>query len=195
MDKMDEEIQRLKRALEEETLQLEHLDKSRTVVIIGVMIIIATFTLVFVFKTISSSYNKTQQLENEIEILSETIYLQDTYISGIKEKISESPQSVDTNINKIVEKLDSDFKKLQEIIVGDPAKIIEFALLIKEVDNLKESYKEHKKSVYEEMDRSFGLFQWFMYMNILIALAILGIAVTTYYQSKSIRRTKDKEPS
>ena len=162
---------------------------------ITLMIFIAIFTLSFVYGTISSSTDKIRQLENEIEILSETISLQDIYFSGIAERISESPQSVDVNINKIVEKLDSDYKKLQEIIVENPATIIEFALLIREVDSLKESHKEHKESVYKEMDRSFGLFQWFIYMNIIIALAILGIAVTTYNQSKSIQKTKDKEPS
>ena len=158
-------------------------------------VFIAISTLSFVYVTISSSNDKTRQLENEIEILSETISLQDIYISDIKEQISESPQSVDANINKIVEKLDSDYKKLQEIIVGDPVNIIEFALLIKEVDSLKESYKEHKESVYKEMDRSFGLFQWFIYMISFIFLAILTIAVTIYYQSKSIQMAKDKEPS
>ena len=126
----------------------------------------------------------------EIAFLSDTIYRQDTYLSDIKEQISESPQSVDANINKIVEKLDSDYKKLQEIIIGNPVNIIEFALLIKEVDTLKESYKEHKESVYEEMSRSFGLFQWFIYMNILIFLAILGIGINIYRQSKSIQKIK-----
>lgn len=174
-------------------------DKMRAMVsVFGVllpMVLVAIFTLTFVYRTISSSNDKTRQLENEILILSDTLYRQDTYMSDIKEQISESPQSVDANINKIVEKLDSDYKKLQEIIVGDPANIIEFALLIKEVDSLKESYKEHKESVYKEMDRSFGLFQWFIYMIFFIFLAILTIAVTIYYQSKRIQRTKDQEPS
>ena len=154
---------------------------------------IAIATSLFVFSTISRDYQKTQSLENQILLLSETIHLQDTYISDIEERISESPQSVDVNINKIVEKLDSDYKKLQEIIIGNPANIIEFALLIKEVDNLKESYKDHKDSVYREMERNFGIFQWFIYMNIFIGLGILGMAVNIYRQSKSIQRTKDKE--
>jgi len=159
------------------------------------VIFITISTLAFVFATVSSSNEKMQRLENRIEILSETISLQDAYVSVITEQISESPQSVDANINKIVEKLDSNYKKLQEIIIGNPANIIEFALLIQEVDNLKESYKDHKESVYEELARSFGIFQWFIYINIFIALAVLTIAVSIYYQSRSIQRTKDKGAS
>lgn len=169
--------------------------KSTTMFSVAVMIFIAITTSFFVFRTISSNNDTIRMLEYQADLLSEAIYRQKASVLDITEQISEGPQSVDININKIVEKLDSDFKKLQEIIVGDPANVIEFALLIKEVGNLKESYKEHKDSVYKEMERSFGLFQWFIYMNIFIALAVLGIAVSIYYQSKSVQRTKDKEPS
>jgi uncharacterized coiled-coil protein SlyX len=151
---------------------------------------VASLTLTFSFSTIRGNNAMTRTFENQIELLSDKISAQDSYISNITKQINESPQSVDVNINKIVEKLDSEYKKLQEIIIGNPANIIEFALLIKEVDALKESYKEHKESVYNEMNRNFGLFRWFIYINIFIALTILGIAATNYYQSRSIQKSQ-----
>ncbi|GAH15164.1 unnamed protein product, partial [marine sediment metagenome] len=35
----------------------------------------------------------------------------------------------------------------------------------------------------------YGLFRWFIYINLFIALTILGITVTTYYQSRQIKKT------
>lgn len=152
------------------------------------MLLIAVFTLSFVFFTIRSNNIKTQVLENRTDLLIDLIERQERRVSDISKQISENPQSVDANINKVVEKLDSDYKKLQEIIIGNPSNIIEFALLINKVDNLKESYKEHKDAIYKEMDRNFGLFQWFIYMNIFIILAILGMTVTIYYQGRDQKK-------
>lgn len=138
-------------------------------------------------------------LEDDIEFLSKRIQNQErslTVISTLTDEIIAQPG--DTNIvnaqqiNQIykkVEKLDLDYKKLQEIIIGNPTNIIEFALLIKEVDNLKESFKEHKNSISAEINRNYGLFRWFIYINLFIALTILGITVTTYYQSRQIKKT------
>lgn len=152
------------------------------------VLLIAVFTLSFVFFTIRSNNIKTQVLENRTDLLIDLIERQERRVSDISKQISENPQSVDANINKVVEKLDSDYKKLQEIIIGNPSNIIEFALLINKVDNLKESYKEHKDAIYKEMDRNFGLFQWFIYMNIFIILAILGMTVTIYYQGRDQKK-------
>ena len=193
MEEIDKQFRRVEKRLKDEQLRINKGEKNVAFWTIWIMVAIAIVTSLFVFSTISGDYKKTQQLEIKIAILSEKVHLQDTHISDIEEQVSESPQSLDVNINKMVEKLDSDYKKLQEIIIGNPANIIEFALLIKEVDSLKESYKDHKDSVYREMERSFGIFQWFIYMNIFIGLGILGMAVNIYRQSKSIQRTKDKE--
>jgi hypothetical protein len=191
------EIERLEEQIDIdlEEMRVKLMEENRTKISIlwtmgaALVTVFVIITLAIAFFTIRNNNSEIQRLGLEIEYLSETVSIQSIYISDITKQISESPQSLDANINRIVEKLDSDYKKLQEIIIGNPANIIEFALLIKEIDTLKESYKEHKESVYNEMGRNFGLFQWFIYMNTFIALAIFGIAVTTYYQSRLIQKS------
>jgi len=124
--------------------------KFRTAIIKNLSIIsmiVALLIPILFYTVISKKEGPYDLLYNKIELLSLRIGLQENFISETSALIEDISKSGDANVdnaiqvNQIsqkVEQLELNYKELQDVIIGNPSNIIEFALLLKEVDTLKE---------------------------------------------------------
>jgi hypothetical protein len=160
------------------------------IVFLIIAIMLITNQTVFV---ISQNTSSIKSLAEKIRSLDEKISLQESAVLDIIQFKESFNQSENININTELklnqlytkfEQLNMEHKKIQEVVAGSPDTLIDFALLKKEFNNLKNNYNELKKSTSEEINKNFELFKWFIYINFFIALTIAGMVIGIYYQSK-----------
>ncbi len=76
--------------------------------------------------------------------------------------------------------------KIETVILNDPAKSLEMPLLGNELEHTKKGYQSDLVALKEEVGRIYDLTKWFIGLMFTMALGVIGLAVTNFFQDRVI---------
>ncbi|MWV14146.1 hypothetical protein F3I62_18760 [Pseudomonas sp. R-28-1W-6] len=89
-----------------------------------------------------------------------------------------------SRISSSIERLDSRLEALENAITEDPAKALAVPILRKDLDNAEKSLKAELIQTKSEIDRMYDQNKWFIGLMFTIALSVLGMAASSFFNRK-----------
>ncbi len=83
-----------------------------------------------------------------------------------------------------INEMKSSLKKIEEVILDDPVKALRLPLMQKELDNIRATYRNEITNIRSEINRVYDMSKWLFYIMITMSVALLGVAITGFYQSR-----------
>lgn len=79
-----------------------------------------------------------------------------------------------------LDSLDERFSAIEGAILDNPARVLQFTLLSRDMDDLKETYESDLESTRQEIGRMYDLNKWFVGLMFTMAIGLLGLAVGNF---------------
>lgn len=126
-----------------------------------------------------------KKLESEVDLLKSEISTVENglkAISSVPDKHGWNAEAIklSANIEKLKQRLDA----LEKAITEDPAKALAVPILRKDLDNAEKSLKAELAQTKLEIDRMYDQNKWFIGLMFTIALSVLGMAASSFFNRK-----------
>lgn len=124
---------------------------------------------------------KTEQIK-QFELIAKEVNSIKTHLSNITKLPPNTELSVELieTKNKVAN-LESKIQALESAILADPAKSLAVPLLRKDLDNNRENFSAEITQAKLEIERIYDLTKWFIGLMFTIALSVLGMAVSSFF--------------
>ena len=139
---------------------------------------------------ISVLSQKLSKIENELhieqkkqfELMTNEVNSIKSHLSNITKLPPNTELSVEINETRTkVTSLESNIKALESAILADPTKALAVPLLRKDLENTREKFSTEIAQAKLEIERIYDLTKWFIGLMFTIALSVLGMAVSSFY--------------
>jgi len=156
-------------------------------------IIVAGMTTFFPASTSSQTSSKiSDSIKKEISVALTEFDQQLKEIQVVKLRVAELSSipkevKVSSELNNLSEKLtniDNRLINLEQYLLASPDKALGLPLISKEVDNLASSVKSERVNTQTEIARIYDQNKWFIGLMFTMAISVLGLAISSLFQSK-----------
>ena len=130
---------------------------------------------------ISATEIKLADLSNEQQLLSKQVNKLESAVGGLANipldgKIALKLKTIQGSLDKTK----SEVAALDNAIMKSPEKALEMPLLRRDMDNMKETERSNIDSLKAEIDRVYGLGEWFIGLMATMAIGVLSLAITNF---------------
>ena len=90
-------------------------------------------------------------------------------------------------LNKLrfeINAMKSSLNKIEEVILDDPVKALKLPLMERELNNIKEVYRNEILNIRSEINRVYDMSKWLFYVMIMMVIALLSVAIPGFFQSR-----------
>lgn len=134
---------------------------------------------------ISSIELEKENLRKEVSSLnSELLTLKSSLDAIAKIPDEHGWKSEASKISVSIDRLDARLEALESAITEDPAKALAVPILRKDLDNTEKSLKAELAQTKSEIDRMYDQNKWFIGLMFTIALSVLGMAASSFFNRK-----------
>ncbi|NOQ25138.1 MAG: hypothetical protein GQ564_07220 [Bacteroidales bacterium] len=141
------------------------------------------------------------KLENQCEYLESRLDSVLSYIDRVEESLPQAKKTdiqysmvannlteLDKRINDLknidVQTLKDKLNQLEMVIIENPTKALSLPLIKKDIENLMENHDIERLSIRSELNRVYDQNKWFIGLMFTMAIGLLGLATSNFYQSK-----------
>ena len=129
------------------------------------------------------------------------IGLMQTEISQMHIEIKNIQQKVDTLsnnhesseitvVNKKIAIIDTRLSSIEQVILDDPAKALSIVLIRKDIESIQQRQDENMQAQNNEINRVFGLNQWFLGIMIPMAISVVGLSLRNFFGNHEVSKDK-----
>jgi len=121
-----------------------------------------------------------QSIPAQVAVLQDEVAVMRQELDALTQMMASNPNPDAVTLRTDLDSLDERLSLIEEAILDNPARALQFTLLSREMEDLQETYESDLESTRQEIERIYDFNKWFIGLMFTMAIGLLGLAVSNF---------------